>query len=124
MEVIVNLPNGAIVSRATDGTLFITGTQGARQIGATNPVALLPLLERGPDDLSAEATAALPISQVLSLALTWGTTADHWPRLAVEWLSRTGVPAEVRSSLEDFAHSDRGSRQTRHAARRLLRELE
>jgi len=124
MEVIVNLPNGAIVSRATDGTLLIAGTQGARQIEATNPVALLPLLERRPEDLSAEATAALPISQMLSLALRWETTADHWPRLAVEWLSRTGVSAEVRASLDDFAHSDRGSQQTRHLARRLLRELE
>jgi hypothetical protein len=28
VEVIVDLPNGAIVSRATDGTIFVTGGRG------------------------------------------------------------------------------------------------
>ena len=44
-----------------------------------------------------------------------------WPRLAVEWLAKTGVPDGLHDALAAFAHSDRGSQQTRHAARRLLR---
>jgi len=124
VEVIIELPKGAIVSRASDGTIFITsGARGPRQVETTNPVGLLPVLELGPDSISAAADT-LPISEVLSLALTRGTNTDYWPRLAVEWLSRTGVPAEVKTPLEAFAHSDRGSQQTRHAARRLLREAD
>lgn len=122
MEVIVQLPNGAIVSRATDGTIFVTGAQGARQVDAASPVALLPLLELGPDAVGTSQLQALPISEVLSLALTWESTADYWPRLAVGWLAKTGVPAELEPTLTAFAHSDRGSQQTRHAARRLLRD--
>lgn len=122
MEVIVDLPNGAIVSRATDGTFFVTGAQGARQVDKANPVALLPLLELGPDAVPTATAAVLPISEVLSLALTWETTADYWPRLALEWLTMAGAPTEVEATLAAFADSDRGSQETRQAARRLLRE--
>jgi hypothetical protein len=121
VRAIISLPHGTIVSRADDGAIYVTGSQGARPIDLQEPVGLLPLLELGPDSLSAEAAATLPIPQVLTLALTWGSKADHRPRLAVEWLTKTGVSDDVRAALAAFAHSDRGSQQTRHAARRLLR---
>lgn len=120
MNVIIDLPNGATVSRAHDGTIFV----GKRPVDPTQPVGLLPVLELGPHSVPVEATAALPIERVLSLALTRGTRNDYWPRLAVEWLAKTGVPDGVRDALAAFAHSDRGSQQTRHAARRLLRARE
>ena len=120
MEVIISLPNGTVVSRAADGSVIVTGVQGARTLDAAQPVALLPLLELGPDGVAADAAAALPIPQVLSLALTWQSRSDHWPQLAVEWLTKNGLVDDVRDALAAFAHSDRGSQQTRHAARRLL----
>jgi len=109
VEVVIVLPNGGVVSRAADGTLFVTASRRQRAVDPAEPVALLPLPELGPDAVAAETRSAPPLAQIVSLALTWGTKDDWWPRLAVEWLMKTGASEDVHEALTAFAHSDRGS---------------
>jgi hypothetical protein len=121
VEVItVDLPGGTIASRNSDGSIVVTGTQGAREVDPDNPVGLLPLLELGPEVIPTNIQQALPIARVLTIALAW-ESSDHWPGLAVDWLAKTGNADELCDALAAFANSDRGSQKTRHAARRLVR---
>ena len=103
--------------------MILTSRHGSRKVDPANPVGLLPILELGPSGVSDDAVRVLPIAQVLCLALRWGTTDDHWPRLAVDWLATRGVTDSVKEALADFASSRRGAQRTRHLARRLLRSM-
>jgi hypothetical protein len=112
---VVRLKNSTVVSDG--GRLYV----GKREVDPTQPVALLPLLEVGPEAIPSSTIDELPVNQILALALTWSSADDWWPRHAIAWLSKTGIPPDVMPALEDFAHSQRGTQASRHAARRLLK---
>jgi hypothetical protein len=120
LEKVLDLPGAKHVSRDADGRLWIVGSHGSsREIDPVAPIGLLPIFECDPSAIPTEILDTLPIEQVLLLALERGS--DYWPRLAVEWLAATGLTPALKPALEEFAHSQRGSQNTRHRARRLLR---
>jgi hypothetical protein len=114
MREVVRLKGSTVFGH--DGRLYV----GEREVDPAEPVALLPLLEVGPDAIPPSTVDELPIAQILALALRWSSNDDWWPRLAIDWLTKTGVSPSVAPALEDFAHSQRGTQASRHAARRLL----
>lgn len=115
MREIVRLRNSTVF--ADGGRLYV----GEREVDLAEPVALLPLLEVGPDAIPRSTVDELPVNQILALALSWSSDDDWWPRLAIDWLSKTGIPPDVAPALQDFAHSHRGTQASRHAAQRLLK---
>ena len=114
VEELIVLRSGTAVRRDEEGRLLV----GSRQVDVESPFALLPVLELHARALPSDVMSALPINEVLAIALRQ-ESGDYWPRLAVDWIARTTVSEEVRAALKEFAHGRLGSQRTRHDARRL-----
>ena len=83
---------------------------------------LLPLLEASRDTYPADVIATLPIRQLLTMALTWGS--DYWPTLAVEggWITAADLAdPEVHGALGTVASERRRPQPLQHAARHILK---
>jgi hypothetical protein len=103
--------------------VFVTSkTYEPHRTDPSEPTGLLPVLEVGPTKVSDDALAALPIPQLLKLALS--SDSDYWSSLAVEWIGQTGIRGDIRDALVECAHGRRGTQKSRHAARRILRDSE
>jgi hypothetical protein len=119
VEKLIELGKGSAVVRDKKGRLLVRG----REVDPELPFALLPVLALDADALPNDVLSALPIDEILKLALRQ-ESGNYRPRLALQWIARTTASDDVRAVLAEFAHGRLGSQPTRHDARRLLKETE